>query len=436
VRENAPVAIPPAERPIRLVVRDEDLDRSRLTVLFRLFLWIPHFVWLLLWGLAANVAAFALWLAILIEGKAPTVLHDFVASYVRYATQVGAYLFLASESYPGFRGAPGYELDVEIDPPARQGRWGAFFRLVLAVPALMLTATLGGGFAWNAVGGIFTLGIQLLLSSSGVAGTGALLIWFAALVLGRAPRGLRDVTAYTLGYGAQAGGYLLLLTDRYPSSDPRLVEPTPELPEHPLRLVVDDDLARSRLTVFFRLLLAIPQFVWIALWSVLAFPAAIAAWITALILGRVPSPLHRFLAAYVRYAMHLSAFVYVIGRKFPGFLGREGSYGTDLRIDPPRRQNRWKTLFRLVLAIPAFLLAGALGSVVFIAAILGWWAALVTGRMPEGLRNLGASCLRYTAQTYAYVFLLTDRYPYGSPVLEGRKAPVQLTLESAPGDGS
>jgi hypothetical protein len=41
--------------------------------------------------------------------------------------------------------------------------------------------------------------------------------------------------------------------------------------------------------------------------------------------------------------------------------------------------------------------------------------------MPEGLRNLGAACLRYSAQTYAYLFLLTDRYPYGAPVLEGRR---------------
>jgi Domain of unknown function (DUF4389) len=54
----------------------------------------------------------------------------------------------------------------------------------------------------------------------------------------------------------------------------------------------------------------------------------------------------------------------------------------------------------------------------------------VLGRMPEGLRNLGASCLRYTAQTYAYFALLTDRYPYASPVLEG-KPPVAPAPEPA-----
>ena len=43
--------------------------------------------------------------------------------------------------------------------------------------------------------------------------------------------------------------------------------------------------------------------------------------------------------------------------------------------------------------------------------------------MPEGLRNLGASCLRYSAQSYAYLFLLTARYPFAAPVLERRAEP-------------
>ena len=50
-------------------------------------------------------------------------------------------------------------------------------------------------------------------------------------------------------------------------------------------------------------------------------------------------------------------------------------------------------------------------------AFLAWWYALVTARMPEGMRNLGASCLRYSAQTYAYALLVTSRYPFGSPIL-------------------
>jgi hypothetical protein len=422
------VAVASPDRPIRLVVRDDDLRRSRLTVFFRLLLAIPHLIWMTLWGIAAFVVAFILWLAVLIEGKAPEILHDFVAGYVRYATHVGAYILLAANPYPGFRGRPGYPVDVEIDPPERQSRWTGFFRLLLALPALLLAVVLGGGFSSGSPGSTWgsARGDEYAawsgISVTGAAAVAAFLAWFAILARGSAPRGLRDLVAYAIGYGAQAGGYLLLLTGRYPSSDPALAEPFAELPQHPVRTVVTDDLERPRLAVLFRLLLAIPHLVWLALWSVVAAFAVIVGWFATLVTGRLPAALHRFLAAYLRYSTHVIAYLYVVGRKFPGFTGRAGSYGIDVEIDPPADQNRWKTLFRLFLAIPALLLGSALGGVAFVVAFLGWWYALVKGRMPDGLRNLGVACLRYSAQTYAYLFLLTDRYPYGAPVLERREA--------------
>jgi hypothetical protein len=251
----------------------------------------------------------------------------------------------------------------------------------------------------------------------GAAAAAAFLAWFAILVQARAPRGLRDLVAFALGYGAQAGAYLFLVTPRYPTSDPALAETYALLPEHPVRLVVTDDLERPRLTVLFRLFLALPHFVWWLLWATAVFFVAIVAWIAALVTGRVPDTLHRFLAAFVRYSTHLGAFVYLVGRRFPGFVGSAGSYGIDLEIAARETQSRWKTLFRWVLALPALIVAGALGGVVLLIAFLAWWYALVTARMPEGMRNLGAACLRYSAQTYAYALLVTDRYPYAAPVL-------------------
>jgi hypothetical protein len=421
------VVADPDARPIRLVVRDGDLTRTRLTVFFRLFLAIPHFIWLTLWGIAAFVVAFILWLAVLIEGKAPENLHDFVAGYVRYATHVASYVLLAADPYPGFRGAPGYAMDVEIDPPVRQGRWGGFFRLILALPALLLASALGGGFSsgspgqsssWQWSNGGSEQAVWFGLSVGGAASAAAFLAWFAILARGSAPRGLRDLTAFAIGYGAQTGSYLLLLTPRYPTSDPKLAEPYTELPEHPVRIVVTDDLERPRLTVVFRLFLVIPHLIWLMLWSIAAFFAVIAAWVSGLVTGRIPLALHRYLAAYVRYATHVIAFLYVVGRRFPGFTGRAGSYGIDVEIDLPMSQNRWKILFRFFLALPALILGSALGGVAVVVGFLGWWYALARGRMPEGLRNLGASCLRYNAQTYAYLGLLTDRYPCAAPVLE------------------
>ena len=73
------------------------------------------------------------------------------------------------------------------------------------------------------------------------------------------------------------------------------------------------------------------------------------------------------------------------------------------------------TLGRLLLAIPAYALALALSLALAVAGFLGWFAALFTGQMPRGLRNLQAYALRYYAQFYAYTFLLTERYPYTGP---------------------
>ena len=51
---------------------------------------------------------------------------------------------------------------------------------------------------------------------------------------------------------------------------------------------------RSRLTVFFRLLLAIPHFIWVILWAALALLTAFANWFAVLITGRTRRPFHRF----------------------------------------------------------------------------------------------------------------------------------------------
>ena len=145
--------------------------------------------------------------------------------------------------------------------------------------------------------------------------------------------------------------------------------------------------------------------------------AAVAAWLVALVLGRVPRLLHRFMAAFVRATTHVYAFLFVVGRQFPGFVGREGSYPVDLTIAPPTRQRRLGILARLFLAIPAFLLGSAYGGIALVVAVLGWFCALATGGVPGCLRDLGAVALRYQAQLHAYALLLTSRYPDSSPSL-------------------
>ncbi len=403
-----------------------------MTVIFRLLLAIPHLIVVGLWGLAALAVSIIVWLALLFEGKAPRSLQGFIVSYLRYSVHVSAYLYLAAAPYPPFGGGEGYPVDLEIEPSVRQSRRGVAARLVLAIPVLLLAAAVGGG-SWFVNTSWVTsqdtgAGWSTGWSVGGLAATAAFLAWFASVARGRTPRGLRDLVVYAIGYTAQVVGYVLLVTDRYPTSDPARIVPDTALPPHPVRLELTDRLERSRLTVFFRLLLTIPHLIWLLLWTVLALLAVFVAWLVALVIGRVPMPLHRFLAAWVRYATHVMAFLLLIGGPFPGFVGAAGSYPVDLAIDPPARQRRLVTLFRGLLAIPALLLGGAYSTVLLIAALLGWWAALFTGRMPEGLRNIGAVALRYSGQANSYLFLLTDRYPYSAPAVRDRERDEQLVL--------
>ena len=180
--------------------------------------------------------------------------------------------------------------------------------------------------------------------------------------------------------------------------------------QHPIRLIVNDDLKRSRLTVFFRLILAIPHFVWISLWAIVAALAAIVNWFATLFAGQSPAGLHDFLARFLRYSTHVTAYSYLLADPFPGFSGQPG-YPIDLEVDPPAPQRRIITFFRLILVIPATFFASVLSYVIEIVAFFGWFVCLLLGRMPEGMRNLSAYCLRYQQQTYAYALLLTERYP-------------------------
>ena len=55
--------------------------------------------------------------------------------------------------------------------------------------------------------------------------------------------------------------------------------------------------------------------------------------------------------------------------------------------------------------------SGVGGGIAALGLLLGWWAAMATGRMPRGLRDLVAWGIGYYAQANAYVLLLTPRLP-------------------------
>src|SRR5207244_5427334 len=133
--------------------------------------------------------------------------------------------------------------------------------------------------------------------------------------------------------------------------------------------------------------------------------------------GRLPSWLHRFLGAFVRYQGQVTAWFELLSARYPDPLHTSEH---PFRIELPERprQPRLVTLVRLPLALPALVLASAFNVVLTTSAVAAWFAGLALGRTTAGLQELGTFCLRYQLETQAYVFLLTARYPSPAPAGE------------------
>ena len=178
---------------------------------------------------------------------------------------------------------------------------------------------------------------------------------------------------------------------------------------HPVRLVVGDDLRRTRLGVALRLPLALPHVLLAA-----ASAAAVAAllplhWLYMLARGRPFRPLWSVSARVASYTVAVAAYLLLLAGPWPPF--RRRAYPVALVIAQPSRQTRASVLMQPLLALPAIVFASVLAVVAVGAALVGWFVAVVSGRVPSGLEELGIYCLRFQAQTFAYAILLSSRYP-------------------------
>jgi hypothetical protein len=187
------------------------------------------------------------------------------------------------------------------------------------------------------------------------------------------------------------------------------------VPDVRLRVGGDESLRRRRLSVLLRLLLVVPYAVVLTVWSLLAAPALVVAWIAALLRGRVPVRLHAFLSSYLRYETQLTAWFEVLSAQRPRPLRtRSHPFRVEIPERPPA-QARLVTLFRPLLALPASVIASVLYVVLVSSAVPAWFAGVILGRTTAGLQELGTFCLRYVVETRAYVLLLTPAYPRLAP---------------------
>jgi hypothetical protein len=176
-----------------------------------------------------------------------------------------------------------------------------------------------------------------------------------------------------------------------------------------VRLTEDRELRRSRVGVLLRPLLAIPAVVVASLWTAVALVLLPFAWIGALAGGRVPGRLHRTFVAALESIVQLLAWTSLVSGRYPLPWRRERH---PARLESACvRQPRWTVLLRVPLGVPAVVLASVLAVVLAGSAVGAWFVALILGRTTEGLRELGAFCLRYVTETAAYLLLLSPRYP-------------------------
>jgi hypothetical protein len=189
---------------------------------------------------------------------------------------------------------------------------------------------------------------------------------------------------------------------------------------------------RSRLTTFFRLLLAIPHIIFLYFYGLAAGVVVIIAWFALLFTGRYPQGMYDFVAGSLRYSTRVYGYLWLLTDEYPPFSGSADiAYPVDLNIGPPKSEySRLKVLFRIVLAIPVLIIHYAMQIVAEVGALIAWFAIVALGRQPKGLQDMIVLGTSYQQRAYAYLALITEDWPPFTDETEGR------TVEAAPAFGA
>jgi hypothetical protein len=186
------------------------------------------------------------------------------------------------------------------------------------------------------------------------------------------------------------------------------------LAETRIRVSDTEPLRRRRLVVLLRAILLFPHYVVLSVWILLLIPVVPFCWLAALLLGRLPKAFHRFLAAFLRYEVQVTAWLYLLSGTYPDPLHTK-EHPFRIEVPEAHAQPRLVTFFRLPLAIPAVILTSVFHVILNGVAVGAWFVALALGRTTAGLQELGTFCLRYELETQAYLLLLTAAYPRLEP---------------------
>ncbi|HEX6208017.1 MAG TPA: DUF4389 domain-containing protein [Actinomycetota bacterium] len=200
-----------------------------------------------------------------------------------------------------------YPVRFEVDYPDRAlDRLTTFFRLIWAIPILILFGTIAGGtWQWSYEESRYV-----------AAGAGGLLFFGPLLMIvfrQKYPRWWFDWNLAWLRFSNRVSAYLALLDDRYPSSDE----------EQAVHLEIPYPDAQEDLNQFLPLVkwfLAIPHYVVLAFLYIGGLFAVIFAWFAILFTGRYPKGLFDFVVGVFRWHNRVVGYAFVlVTDRYPPF---------------------------------------------------------------------------------------------------------------------
>jgi hypothetical protein len=211
--------------------------------------------------------------------------------------------------------AGSYEARLEVDYPEKLDRLTTFFRLIWAIP-IMIIASLLSATSTSTVTVITEAG--RIVSKATNSGGGIVAGLFGATLLmilfrQRYPRWWFDFAREFTRFQARVGAYLALLTDRYPST----------VEEQSVHLEIDYPDAKEDLNRWLPLvkwLLAIPHYIVLAFLLLAAFFAVVIAWFAILFIGRYPRPLFDYVVGVGRWGLRVQAYaLLLVTDRYPPF---------------------------------------------------------------------------------------------------------------------
>jgi hypothetical protein len=209
--------------------------------------------------------------------------------------------------------AVAYPVSVAIEPQLTgRNRLTTAFRIVLAIPHLILVGGVGLGLAaTRGRGDRSSLGGETGILG-GVTWILAIVSWVTIVIGGEHINAIRRFTHFYLRWRVRALAYLMLLEDLYPPFGDGPYPATLTLVDPPPR-------ARNRLTVGFRVFLALPHFFVLVILLFAWWVTAFVGWLAILVSGSYPQALYDFGRGCLQWLVRVEAYMLLLVDEYPPF---------------------------------------------------------------------------------------------------------------------